>query len=69
VGLATSGSGDTLAGIVAWLAARGAEPLAAALWAVWAHGTAGQRLAKRIGRVGFLSRELLDELPSLIGNA
>lgn len=68
VGLATSGSGDTLAGIVAGLAARGADPLAAALWAVWAHGTAGQQLAKRIGRVGYLSRELLAELPGLIGH-
>jgi hydroxyethylthiazole kinase-like uncharacterized protein yjeF len=67
VGLATSGSGDTLAGIVAGLAARGADPLTAALWGVWAHGTAGLRLEKEIGRVGFLARELLDEIPRLVG--
>lgn len=66
VGLATSGSGDTLAGIVTGLAARGADPLTATLWAVWAHGTAGQRLSRRIGRTGFLARELLDELPTLL---
>ncbi|MDB4874926.1 MAG: carbohydrate kinase [Gemmatimonadetes bacterium] len=67
VGLATSGSGDTLAGIVAGLAARGAQATIAAAWAVWAHGTAGRRLARRLGTVGFLARELLAELPALVG--
>ena len=66
VGLATSGSGDTLAGIVAGLLARGADPVDAALWAVWLHGEAGNRLAKRIGRIGYLARELLDEIPPLM---
>ena len=68
VGLATSGSGDTLAGVVAGLAARGADPLTAALWGVWAHGTAGRRLSRRIARFGFLARELLDELPALLAD-
>ena len=67
VGLGTSGSGDTLAGIVAGLAARGASPLVAAAWGVWAHGAAGRRLARRMGVVGFLARELLAEVPSLVG--
>ena len=62
-GLATSGSGDVLAGAVGGLAARGADPLAAVLHGVAAHGRAGRRLAERIGRLGFLARELLDELP------
>jgi len=66
VGLATSGSGDTLAGVVTGLAALGADPLTAALWGVWAHGTAGVRLAKRVNRVGFLARELLAELPAVL---
>jgi hydroxyethylthiazole kinase-like uncharacterized protein yjeF len=66
VGLATSGSGDTLAGVVAGLAAHGADPLTATLWGVWAHGTAGARLAKRVNRVGFLARELLAELPKVL---
>ncbi|MBV8970807.1 MAG: NAD(P)H-hydrate dehydratase [Sphingomonadaceae bacterium] len=63
VGLATSGSGDTLAGIVGGLLARGAEPLTATLWGVWLHGEAGRRLAARHGRLGFLARELLAEVP------
>ena len=66
VGLATSGSGDALAGIVGGLAARGADPLTAALWGVHLHGEAGRALARRIGRIGFLARELLDEVPGLM---
>jgi hydroxyethylthiazole kinase-like uncharacterized protein yjeF len=66
VGLATSGSGDALAGIVGGLAARGADPLTAALWGVHLHGEAGRVLAKRVGRIGFLARELLDEVPKLM---
>jgi hydroxyethylthiazole kinase-like uncharacterized protein yjeF len=63
VGLATSGSGDALAGVVAGLVARGASLLNATLWAVFLHGEAGNRLANKIGRVGYLARELLDEIP------
>jgi hydroxyethylthiazole kinase-like uncharacterized protein yjeF len=66
VGLATGGSGDVLAGMAAGLAARGAEPLSAALWAVWLHGEAGRRCAEQIGPLGFLARELLAHVPGLM---
>lgn len=66
IGLATSGSGDTLAGIVGGLAARGADPLTATLWGVYLHGEAGRRLSERVGRLGFLAREILDEVPRLL---
>lgn len=66
VGLATSGSGDTLAGIVAGLLARGASPLDAAIWGVFVHGEAGARLARSRGRVGFLARELLAQVPRIL---
>ena len=66
VGLATSGSGDTLSGLIAGLAARGAEPLHAAAWGVHLHARAGDRLARRMGRLGFLARELLAEVPALM---
>ncbi len=66
VGLATSGSGDTLSGIIAGLASRGAEPLQAAVWGVYLHAAAGDRLAKRMGKLGFLARELLDEIPPIM---
>ena len=66
IGLATSGSGDVLAGIMAGLLARGASPLAATLWAVHLHGEAGAALARRHGAVGFLARELPAEIPGLL---
>ena len=65
-GLATSGSGDVLAGIVTGLLARGVPPIQAASWAVWLHGEAGRRLAQRIGPIGFLARELAAEVPALM---
>lgn len=66
IGLATSGSGDTLAGVVTGLAARGADPLRATAWGVYLHGAAGQTLSRRVGRLGYLARELLDEIPEEI---
>jgi hydroxyethylthiazole kinase-like uncharacterized protein yjeF len=66
IGLATSGSGDTLAGIVVGLLARGTTPLPAALWGVYLHAAAGNQLAKTHGSVGFLARELLAEIPRLM---
>jgi ADP-dependent NAD(P)H-hydrate dehydratase len=65
-GLGVSGSGDVLAGIVGGLLARGAEPLNALLWGVWLHGEAGARLAKTIGPIGFLAREIPGEIPALL---
>jgi ADP-dependent NAD(P)H-hydrate dehydratase len=65
-GLGVSGSGDVLAGIVGGLLARGADPLSAVLWAVWLHGEAGAALAKKVGPIGFLAREIADEIPALL---
>jgi ADP-dependent NAD(P)H-hydrate dehydratase len=65
-GLATSGSGDILAGIVVGLLARGATLDQAAVWAVYLHGAAGNRLKRRMGAIGFLARELSDEIPALM---
>ena len=65
-GLGVSGSGDVLAGIVGSLLARGAEPLIALLWAVWLHGEAGAALARKVGPIGFLAREIADEIPALL---
>jgi ADP-dependent NAD(P)H-hydrate dehydratase len=65
-GLGVSGSGDVLAGIVGGLLARGAEPLNALLWAVWLHGEAGTRLAKSVGKIGFLAREIPGAIPALL---
>ena len=66
VGLAASGSGDTLAGIIVGLAARGAPLEQAGAWGVALHARAGDRLAERTGPLGFLTRDLAAEVPSLM---
>lgn len=65
-GLATSGSGDVLSGSIAGVAAAGAELDQAVCWATYAHAAAGDRLAARVGRLGYLAREILDELPPVM---
>lgn len=65
-GLATSGSGDTLAGLIGGLAARGAPPLHATAWGVLLHARAGSALARDQGTLGYLARELSAQVPALI---
>jgi hydroxyethylthiazole kinase-like uncharacterized protein yjeF len=65
-GLGTSGSGDILAGAIAGLRARGTSDVQAACWGTHLHATAGDRLASRVGSLGYLARELADELPPLM---
>jgi hydroxyethylthiazole kinase-like uncharacterized protein yjeF len=65
-GLAISGSGDVLAGIITALCARGASIEQATVWGVALHARCGDELAKRIGPVGFLAREIPDALPAVM---
>ncbi len=65
-GLGTSGSGDVMAGVVTGLLARGADLDQAACWGTHLHATAGDRLAARLGPLGFLARDVLDELPLVL---
>ena len=67
-GLGVSGSGDVQAGLVAGLLARGAGCDQAAVWAAYLHGSAGDRLARTVGQVGFLARELLPVVPRLLAD-
>jgi hydroxyethylthiazole kinase-like uncharacterized protein yjeF len=66
VGLAISGSGDVLAGVIAGLAARGAPLEQATAWGVALHARAGDRLAERVGPLGYLARDLAGEVPGLM---
>jgi hydroxyethylthiazole kinase-like uncharacterized protein yjeF len=65
-GLGTSGSGDVLAGAITGLRARGTSGAQAACWGTHLHAAAADRLASRMGPLGFLARELADELPALM---
>lgn len=65
-GLGTSGSGDVLSGIIVGLSARGTSNAQAACWGTHLHAAAGDRLASRLGGLGYLARELTEELPPLM---
>lgn len=60
-GLATAGSGDVLAGAITGFLARGIDIDRAAVWGLWAHARAGDRLTETHG-LGFLARELAAEI-------
>ncbi len=66
IGLASSGSGDVLAGIIGGLLARGATETQSACWGVALHARAGDRLAQRLGPLGYLAREIAAEVPALM---
>lgn len=65
-GLGTAGSGDVQSGLVTGLLGRGASPVQAAVWGAFLHAAAGDRLAARVGPVGYLARELAGEVPGLL---
>ncbi len=62
-GMATAGSGDVLAGMVAVFMAQGIDPHDAACAAVFIHGRAGDRAAVRLSEAGMTAGDLLTELP------
>ncbi len=64
-GMATGGSGDVLAGMIASFLAQGLSPVCAAMCGVYLHGAAGQQAAKRLSQISMLPTDLIEELPSL----
>jgi hydroxyethylthiazole kinase-like uncharacterized protein yjeF len=65
-GLATSGAGDVLAGLIGGLLARGTAPIDACLWGVFLHAEAGRQLGARSGSIGYRAGELSAEIPLLM---
>ncbi|MCU0412525.1 MAG: NAD(P)H-hydrate dehydratase, partial [Bacteroidetes bacterium] len=62
-GMATVGSGDVLAGIVAGLWAQGMEQHAAAWCAAFVHGLSGDIAAERMGERSLVAGDLIEYLP------
>ncbi len=62
-GLATSGSGDVLSGLIGGLLAQGLTPFDAASLGAWLHGAAADLLADEIGSAGMLAGDLLKSIP------
>jgi len=59
--LATAGSGDVLAGMIAGFMARGLLPEVAACSAVWLHQEAGRRLG-----AGLIAEDIPEALPAIL---
>lgn len=64
-GMATGGSGDVLAGLIAGLAAQGLPSFTAAVCGVHLHGLAGDRAAKRLSQRSLLPSDMIEELGGL----
>lgn len=62
-GMATGGSGDVLAGVIAGLLGQGFSPFDASRAAVYIHGRAGDRAAWRLSQTGIVAGDLIQEIP------
>lgn len=65
-GLASAGTGDILAGVIAALLVQGLPAFEAAALGVYLHGSAGERVKDRLGDTGMVASDLLTELPLAI---
>jgi len=65
-GLATAGTGDVLAGMIAALLAQRLDPYDAARAAVYVHGLAGDRVAGEKGPLGLDASDVLEAVPAAI---
>ncbi len=63
-GLATGGTGDVLAGLVAGLLARGLDPFAASWLGVHLHGLAADLAVVELGESGLIASDLPDWIPA-----
>jgi NAD(P)H-hydrate epimerase len=66
-GMATGGTGDVLTGVIASLLAQGLSPIEAARLGVWAHASAGDRVAAS-GERGSIASDLLAPLRDIIND-
>ena len=65
-GMATAGSGDALAGIIAGLLSQKTEGFVAATLGVYLHGLAGEEATSKKGRFGMIASDLVKEIPTVM---
>ena len=65
-GLASAGTGDVLAGVIAGLVAQGVPLFEAAAGGVYLHGKAGEMVRDQLGDAGMVASDLLPALPPVI---
>lgn len=65
-GMATGGSGDVLAGMIATLLSQGMVPAVAAACAVWLHGRAGDIAVGTRGNAGLLAGDIVEAIPAAL---
>ncbi len=65
-GMATAGTGDVLAGMLAAFLGQGMAPFAAARAAVHLHGAAGDLAASDLGEISMTAGDIIDRLPRAI---
>jgi NAD(P)H-hydrate epimerase len=65
-GMASAGTGDVLAGIIAGLLAQGLSLFDAATCGVYLHSQAGEVVKKEMGDAGMLATDLLPMIPMVI---
>lgn len=61
-GMATGGSGDVLSGMIAGLLAQGYEPLQAAIFATYIHGSAGNLVSQANGFEAVMAGDIADHI-------
>jgi len=64
--LASGGTGDVLAGVIAGFLAQGLSPFEAAVTGVHVHSVAGLDLEADLGRAGVLASDLLPQIPRVM---
>ena len=61
-GMATAGSGDVLSGMIVGLLAQGYNPLVAAVFGVYLHGSAGNIMANELGFEALLASDIIEAI-------
>ncbi|MGA7161692.1 MAG: NAD(P)H-hydrate dehydratase [Bacteroidota bacterium] len=65
-GMATAGSGDVLAGVIAALIGQHSTPAQAAINGVYVHGRAGDLARDDIGEMGMIASDIMSHIPAVL---